>query len=338
MRINTKMKMYLTLFVFVATSYLSSLAGFAQDDSKKPGPADLQAEGFNVQGEYTGELSVDGEKIRAGVQVVALGDGNYQLAIYRGGLPGDGWNSESGFDVARDPEVAGDKIVFTKNQERIEIVGGAVQVYDGERHFGQLDRVVRESNTLASAPPEGAIVLFDGTNGDNFETGDGGEPVVDGLLRQGITSKQKFGGDFSLHIEFKLPFEPAKSGQARANSGVYLQGRYEVQMLDSFGLEGKDNECGGIYGIKKPVVNMCYPPESWQTYDIDFKSAQWDGEKKTANARISVRHNGVVIHDDVEIPSITTAAPVAESPEPGFLYLQDHGSPVRYRNIWVVEK
>ena len=131
---------------------------------------------------------------------------------------------------------------------------------------------------------------------------------------------------------------PNDRGQARGNSGVYVQSRYEVQVLDSFGLEGKDNECGGIYSVGAPRVNMCYPPLTWQTYDIDFRAARYDSEgKKTENARVTVRHNGVLIHHDVELPKHTPGRH-AEAPEPDGLFLQDHGNPVVFRNIWVVER
>ncbi|MEI8019113.1 MAG: DUF1080 domain-containing protein, partial [Schlesneria sp.] len=158
------------------------------------------------------------------------------------------------------------------------------------------------------------------------------------MLVQGVTSKQKF-QSYSMHLEFMLSYMPNERGQGRANSGCYAQGRYEVQILDSFGLTGENNECGGIYSIKKPDVNMCFPPLTWQTYDIDFTAAKYDASrKKTADARITVKHNGVVIHDNVALPKATTAAPVAEGPEPGPIYLQDHGNPIRFRNIWVEEK
>jgi hypothetical protein len=119
---------------------------------------------------------------------------------------------------------------------------------------------------------------------------------------------------------------------------MYVHGRYEVQILDSFGLEGKDNECGGIYQIAEPDVNMCFPPLAWQTYDADFQAARYDDQgNKTANARLTVRHNGVVIHDDLELPRATPGR-YGEGPEPGPLFLQDHGNPVVFRNIWIVEK
>jgi len=178
------------------------------------------------------------------------------------------------------------------------------------------------------------VVLFDGSSADNFE---GGRMTPDKLLMEGVTSKRKF-GNCTLHVEFRLPYMPKASGQGRGNSGCYLQGRYEVQILDSFGLAGKNNECGGIYSIKDTDQNMCFPPLTWQTYDIDYVAATFGADgKKTNNARITVKHNGVVIHDHVELPHATTAAPVKEGVEPGPLYLQNHGNPVRFRNIWIVE-
>ena len=177
-------------------------------------------------------------------------------------------------------------------------------------------------------------MLFDGKTADNFA---GGQMTKRGLLLQGATSKQKF-GSFECHLEFRLPFMPKARGQGRGNSGCYCQGRYEIQMLDSFGLEGKDNECGGIYSVGQPDVNMCFPPLSWQTYDIDLTAAVFDGDKKVKNARITIRHNGVVIHKDLELPGATPGNRIPESAAPGPIFLQEHGNPVRYRNIWVVSK
>ena len=201
--------------------------------------------------------------------------------------------------------------------------------------IGTLKRVERKSPTLGAKPPAGAIVLFDGASVDKWN---GGRLIDGGLLAAGCTSKDSF-RDFQLHIEFQTPFMPAARGQGRGNSGVYLQNRYELQVLDSFGLEGKDNECGGFYSIKAPAVNMCYPPLAWQTYDIDFTAARFDDAgKKTQNAVVSARHNGVPIYESFELPNLTPGGVPQEAPGVGPFQLQDHGNPVRYRNIWIVEK
>jgi hypothetical protein len=160
----------------------------------------------------------------------------------------------------------------------------------------------------------------------------------DGLLMQGATSHQKL-MDHQLHLEFCLPYMPEARGQGRGNSGLYVCGRYEIQMLDSFGLDGKSNECGGLYKASEPLVNMCLPPLSWQTYDVDFTAPKFDADgRKVANARITVKHNGVVIHDNVELPGPTPGGKGGAESEPGPVFLQDHGNPVRYRNIWAVPK
>lgn len=150
-----------------------------------------------------------------------------------------------------------------------------------------------------------------------------------------ILSRTQF-TDHKVHLEFRTPFKPTARGQGRGNSGVYVQGRYEIQVLDSYGLEGKSNECGGIYKLAAPRVNMCAPPLQWQTFDIQFRAARFnEDENRMADARMTVYHNGVLIHDSVRIPARVAG-------EPGFVasggvLLQDHGNPVQYRNIWVVE-
>ena len=135
---------------------------------------------------------------------------------------------------------------------------------------------------------------------------------------------------------------PAARGQARGNSGVYHSGRWETQVLDSFGLDGRDNECGGIYSIAQPRLNMCLPPLAWQTYDVDFTPATFDvNGRRTAWARITVRLNGVLVHENLELTKdFTTSAPLSsplDSPA-GPIFLQNHGNPVVYRNIWLVPK
>lgn len=291
---------------------------------------------YALQGEYVGEVTPpDGEPRKIGVQVVALGDRKFLAVGYGGGLPGAGWDGEE--KHAQEGRRRRGVVQFRGDHSIAELRDGELEIIDKSgATLGKLKRVKRKSPTLGKKPPEGAVVLFNGTSADAFEKG---RLTDDGLLKQGTTSKQAF-GDHQLHIEFRLPYQPQDRGQGRGNSGVYLQGRYEVQMLDSFGLEGKDNECGGIYTVKAPDVNMCLPPLQWQTYDIDFTAAKYDDGKLTAPPRITVRHNGVLIHDNVKLPAdrVTTAAPGEPGPKKGPVYLQDHRNLVRYRNIWVVEK
>ena len=212
---------------------------------------------------------------------------------------------------------------------------GKITILRDQRTIAELKKVERKSPTLGARPPKGAIVLFDGSNTEAWENG---KLVEKNLLGPtNASSKQKF-GDHSLHVEFRTPFMPTERGQGRGNSGVYLQSRYECQVLDSFGLEGEDNECGGIYSIAKPAVNMCFPPLSWQTYDIDFTAARYDEKgNKTKNARVTIKHNGVVIHEDLELPHGTPGGH-PEGPGPDSVFLQNHGDPVAFRNIWVVAK
>jgi len=166
--------------------------------------------------------------------------------------------------------------------------------------------------------------------------------LVDGAMevRPGagaIVTKKKF-RDFKLHLEFRTPFMPESRGQGRGNSGVYLQERYEVQILDSYGLEGRDNECGGIYKVGAPRVNMCAPPMQWQSYDITFRAPRFDAAgNKVEDARLTVVHNGVTIHENLAVPGPTEAGLNTNVTEPGGIYLQDHGNLVQYRNIWLVE-
>ena len=134
---------------------------------------------------------------------------------------------------------------------------------------------------------------------------------------------------------------PAASGsQIGSLPDSTLRARYEVQVLDSFGLKGENNECGGIYTKHKPAVNMCFPPLVWQTYDVDFEAAKFDeAGKKIKNAMMTVKHNGVLIHDKAEVDSTTTASGINTiTPIGGPIQLQDHGNPIYYRNMWAVRR
>ncbi|MDH3583317.1 MAG: DUF1080 domain-containing protein [Phycisphaerae bacterium] len=275
---------------------------------------------FLLQGEYRGKGNA--------AQVIALGQGRFQVMRFAGGLPGDGWDGRPPAAQLADAEAVG-------------------------RAVSAMKRIERKSSTLGAKPPTGATVLFDGTSASKFQ---GGKLTEDGLLAEGCHTTGVF-GDFTLHLEFRLPYKPRSKpgGQDRGNSGVYIFNRYETQVLDSFGLHyGQDDWkrrfqadwggnppsdrsqwCGAFYKFKVPDVNMCFPPLAWQTYDIDFTAPRFADGKKVAPARITVRHNGVTIHDNVTLPKGTGAGGGRAEIPKGGIHLQGHGNPVRFRNIWI---
>jgi hypothetical protein len=322
----------LFLAAVVGATGLDAGAQDKKKDEKKPNPqiTDPAQAGpdFAVQGEYEGELA--GKKV--GAQVIARGDGNFVVNLLQGGLPGAGWDGMTKKEATGKTD--GTRTAVTGKDWSGEIAGGKLIAKTPTGETVTLNRVERKSPTMGAKPPAGAVVLFDGSNADQWTNG----KLVDGnLLGADIDSKPEF-KDHRIHLEFRLSFMPFAGGQGRSNSGVYPQHRYEVQVLDSFGLKGENNECGGIYSVAKPLVNMCLPPLQWQTYDIEFRTAKFgpDG-KRTAPAVITVKHNGVVIHDKVELTKGPTGGGRPEADTPGPLHLQGHGGGVQYRNIWVEE-
>ncbi len=301
---------------------------------------------YAIQGEYAGVVDANGQLTPVAARVIALGNGMFDVVAYPGGLPGLGWTGTDRFTGtaartgdAADAQVKIEGTDWTGSPRKGEIRNGEIVVFhDDGTEWTRLPKKPRTSATLGQKPPEDAVVIFDGPGPVNeAATLVDAHVTDDGLLMQGVTTKETF-GDAVWHIEFRLPYQPFDRGQNRGNSGAYVQGCYEVQMLDSFGLEGKDNECGGLYSIAAPRANAALPPLEWQTYDIDFTAPKFADGKKVANARMTVRHNGILVQDDVEVPVITPAGPQPEERPRGPLHLQEHGCQVRYRNIWVQPK
>ena len=196
--------------------------------------------------------------------------------------------------------------------------------------------------------PKEAIVLFDGKNLDGWLSRNGKDPALWKVLAGGILevksptadiiTKQKFDGKFKLHVEFRVGYQPKATGQRRGNSGVYLQGRYELQILDSYGAAKKQkDDCAALYSIAAPLENVCKAPTVWQSFDVEFTAPKCEGGKKVAPAVATVFHNGVKIHDNVKITIDNSVRGLGGDPcTPGPILLQENGCPVQFRNIWIV--
>lgn len=297
---------------------------------------------FVVQGEYVGEFKArDGTAQKLAAQIVATGHGTFNAYFLAGGLPNEGWDGKSRLESNGKTE--NDKTTFEGAiSTSIETGTLSGQSANGEKF--ELKKVFRTSPTIGMKPPEGAAVLFDGTDTGLLDRCSIDERKLlkslvpaGGPAGYGPATKKKY-RDFSMHIEFLTPFTPTGKIGERGNSGVYLQERYEIQILDSFGSASDAHECGGIYRQTAESTNMTFPPLSWQTYEIDFQAARYDADgKKTQNAVVSVTHNGVKVHDKAEIKT-KTGSGKPEGPEPLSVMLQSHGHPVFFQNWWILER
>jgi len=268
--------------------------------------------GFALQGEYK---TKKGDSTIA-IQATVLKDGKFLVATYKGGLPGEGW----------DKSKIESKVL---SQEEVKSLTAS------------MEKVVRISPTMGKKAPEGAYMTMpnDFTN------------VKDGILHAGGKTTKDV-GSFKMHIEFMLPFKPGRnpSNQDRGNSGIYIFNNYEIQVIDSFALDfdSENNAikteslnkqwCGCLYKMKLADINMALPPLTWQTYDIEFTAPVMENGKKVKNARLTVYHNGVKIHDDFELKTGTGAGAKRKQLDKGPIYFQNHGNPTMFRNVWVVEK
>lgn len=271
--------------------------------------ATREVEHFPMVGEY---LSNSGS---SAIQATLLKDGDFLVATYQNGLPGAGWDQSA---------IKSDKL----NPEALKAL------------LKGYTKTERTSPTMGKSAPANAILTFpsDLTN------------VSDGLLLAGGKTAKDL-GSFHMHLEFMQPFKPGRnpSNQDRGNSGIYIFDNYEIQIIDTFALDldtgnnaiatesANTQWCGALYKMKRPDVHMAYPPLRWQTFDIDFQAPEIDGGKKVRNARITVVHNGIKIHDNIELKTGTGAGAKRKQLAQGPIYFQDHKNPIIFRNIWATE-
>ncbi len=292
-----------------------------------------------IMGEYQGLFtSAEGDVCHAEADVVALGKGEYKAVLAASTEPA------LNIELVRDTEVAGVSL-FSPSEAgewngKIENGVLVAESNSGKAEAFKLLRVERHSPTEGLKPLPGAVVLLPFEKGKKTSldewTNKKWEALPDGSVRltRGHNRTVREHGSGLFHIEFKTPYEPAGRGQGRGNSGVYFESRYEIQILDSFGLVPGMGDCGSIYSIAITKENACFPPLSWQTYDVIFVAPHENAEGKLEPALMTVFHNGVKIHENQPVPHTTTAAPEKKNAVQGPLFLQDHGHAVCYRNIW----
>lgn len=279
-----------------------------------------------VQGLYEGTV----KDVQVEARVIAMGKDVYKIYV-----------RQAGAKVELDGKAEGDVVSFRNKGGDVEWTAtygsGSIKGAAGGAAF-ELKRAERKPPTMGKKAPEGAVVILDGKNFGELTKGKSEEEwkaAADGSIqvpKGGMNSKQQFDGSFDCHVEFLCPFQPTARGQGRGNSGCYLPNGDEVQVLDSFGMDTyKGGGCGGIYGFKDPdafdVFSLAsLPPLEWQTYDMEYRVQKVDG-KPAGKPKLTVTHNGIKIHDAVELK---------KDAKRGGFHWQDHGNPVRYRNIWVV--
>jgi hypothetical protein len=273
-----------------------------------PVKANAEHSKFQFVGEYSNAQKT------AFHQVSLMKTDDYLVSTYKAGLPGRGW----------DKSAVDSRIL---SQEKLDAL---------------LKDAVKTnyiSPTIGKKAPEGAVTMPEGFT-----------KVKDGILWAGGQSNDSF-GSFKMHLEFRLPFKPMRnpSNQDKGNSGIYIFNNYEIQVLDTFALDYSAEEypfkteshrkqwCGCFYKMQMADVNATLPALTWQTYDIDFTAPVFKDDKKVVNARITVLHNGIKIHDDVELKNGTGNGGRRKQLARGPIYFQDHGNPTAFRNVWIQE-
>jgi len=307
-----------------------------------------------VMGEYEGTFTpAKGEAVPAEAKVIAefVRAGGEARKNYRAILSSKPKEPSQAVSLVTTSTLSEAVLPLTRQINGVEWAGNLASetlTLEGKGENGgkwELRRVVRHSPTEGEKPPAGAVVLLPyepgkPTNLDAWRNKNW-KLLPDGSMEafRGNNLTDREFGSCKLHVEFLLPYQPEARDQGRGNSGVYMQDRYETQVLDSFGLPPKNNECGGIYEVSDPKVNACYPPLQWQTYDITFTAPKLSPDGTVLEfAKLTVVQNGVEIQKDVPVKGPTRAAGGKGVVAKGPLTVQDHGCPVRYRNIWLVEE
>jgi hypothetical protein len=308
-------------------------------------------------GDWQGRFTRDGNRRPQPVvaQVIPRGGGQYEL-VFR-----EVFDHRCPVYGRAEGKADGGRLVFRGDGFTGEATGDRM-TGKGRRHDNRgeeagrpftLEKVMRPSPRLGAEPPDGAVVLFDGSGFDAWQPDRGdeitwkienGEAHVWPLLERhaiapGLVTKRAF-GDYHLHLEFRLPLLADSRGQTRANSGISFEDYrwHELQVLDSYGLPGYWDECGSIYRFAAPKVNMCAPPGQWQSYDVTYHRPRYDADGKLVRpARVTVNHNGKVVQNDLELPGGNVPKNRWGSRTIGRIRLQNHGDPIAFRNIWVRE-
>ncbi len=312
--------LFLVLLSLIVTTGWDARVYAADEDSQGPtrlhaadengkGPAYTEPPeddpNYSLMGEFVGEINAgeEGEKKLIGLQIRPVGNNEFDAVVVPRRVA---WTrraprrtgSHDRPSLRRLRHSLGRALRDHRRTRRLPAAGSE------RKQVGRLERIERTSPTLGALPPKDAIVLFDGTNLDQFTNA---QMTEDGLLMQGADLKPMF-QDFNLHVEFRFPYMPQADGQARGNSGLYLQSRYECQILDSFALEPLFNGLGSLYRFKAPDLNMGLPPLVWQTYDVQFTAPRWAADgSKIRDAHITSWVNGVKVQDNVALPNKTGA-------------------------------
>jgi hypothetical protein len=336
-------------YSLAGTLVLMTAAATAQQAKPVTDPTKVDAD-FTIQGEYVGTIETAGKPEKYGVRVgITDKVGEFKTIAFRGGLPGDGWDKiYPDAKTKRLPEWPG------QTKEGITLFpkmpGGSAVIRDGVmtvhssagQQIGELKHIVRQSPTLGAKPPQGAIVLFDGSSLEHFlSKGPKAQMSEDKLLMVGARTQRSF-KDFTLHLEFRVPYV-----RSPGHSAVFLQNSYHLAVAGrSFGSgTASDLGCGGIRWVRPPDENMCFPPLTWQTFDVDYTAAHFDADGQVIKKPVvTIRQNGVVIHDQVELPDkppfYRGGGTEPLTPQGGALHFQSHADDryYVYRNIWIVEK